>query len=104
MTLEGFAPIQTQKLSFERELASGSALTEYAEFGKYFKFVNRENPVKKYVQLLHKLFTVFKTRDNSMQFGKTWWHIACTGAPGIGKSTFMSKALYRAVDLGGDIF
>lgn len=67
-----------------------------AKLGEYFKFVNREASINILIKHSAKQYHLYLQKGGVQEHEIQW--AACSGGPGLGKTTFCRKAFTRSID------
>ena len=96
--------IDTRRESLENEGKKtiprvGVDESERRHLGGYLKFVNRESSINVLIKHAAKQYKHYLKKGGITEYQVQW--AACSGGPGLGKTTFCRKAFTRAVDACG---
>lgn len=85
--------------SVEQEIEPGIPTVKERDrplLGEYLKFVNREKSINVLIQHAAEQFALY-LKDGGIEPHRVQW-AACSGGPGLGKTTFCRKAFTSAID------
>ena len=89
--------VESRRESLENEKSTDlPPIMEDVDLGKYLKFVNREKSINELLKHASGQFFMYRT-DEGIAEGRSQF-AACSGGPGLGKTTFCRKAFTRAAD------